>query len=129
MTAAALLAELRALGATAGVEGDRLTIDAPISALPARLLNVVVDAGDDTTVYHTLALTWAFPVTGAGTKTFVLEVSQTNAAPLDVGYGDDALTALYVPFGSGGGSTLGGGEPARPAPVPGHPPAGLPGLL
>lgn len=38
MTAAALLAELRALGATVAADGDRLAIDAPAGALTPALL-------------------------------------------------------------------------------------------
>jgi hypothetical protein len=51
-----------------------------------------------------LSLTYIFPVTGAGTKSFRLEVSKSGGSP-EVHNG--VITAIFVPFGSSGGSALG----------------------
>lgn len=76
-----------------------------------------VYSGFDTGSYHALSAQWVFPVTGAGPKTFALEVAQSDgASTADVGFFNGVITALYVPFGSGGAAALGG---APPAPVTG----------
>jgi hypothetical protein len=70
---------------------------------------------------YAISTTWIFPVTGAGAKTFVLEVSQWNATANDVDYFNGALTALFVPFGAGGAGTLGVENPPAPSGQPANP--------
>jgi len=68
--------------------------------------------------YNAISTQWVFPVAGAGAKSFTLEVSQSNATVGDVIFYNGVITALFVPFGSGGAATLGGAD----APTPGDGP-------
>ena len=75
------------------------------------------------TTAHTAANTWVFPV-AAGPQTIILEGTSnlfTGAQAINVG--DLQLTALFVPFGSGGAGTLGSDDPPTVAPS-GTDPAG-----
>jgi hypothetical protein len=51
------------------------------------------------------SLTWAVSVPTASTQTFRLKVRQNNGT-VGIVPARGAITALYVPFGSTGGSTL-----------------------
>ncbi len=69
--------------------------------------------------YHAISTQWVFPVAGAGAKSFTLEVSQSNATVGDVYFSNGAITAIFVPFGSGGAATLGGADaPTAPSTGP-----------
>lgn len=56
----------------------------------------------------TLGPTYVFPVT-AGTRSIVLEVQKSGTGAVNAF--DGVVTALYVPFGSGGAGTLEGAQP------------------
>jgi hypothetical protein len=60
------------------------------------------DSGDFGT--GTIAITHIFPVNGAGAKSFRLEVAKTAGSPVAR---NGTITAIFVPFGSSGGATLG----------------------
>jgi hypothetical protein len=61
--------------------------------------------------FSTLGTAWVFPVTGAGERTFTLELASMVNAVQYAGYSNGGITALFVPFGATGGATLGVGEP------------------
>jgi len=52
----------------------------------------------------TMAATWVFPVEAAGAHTYVLEAYQDSGDEMDAS--GAVVTAIYVPFGSTGGSGL-----------------------
>jgi hypothetical protein len=103
---------------TAKAESDSCDVESPCTAV-ARLRDVLADGGtveagavSTTTAasvstgnpYASLAATWVFPVSDAGTHTFVLEAYQDGGEPISV---DAAvLTGIFVPFGSAGSSGL-----------------------
>jgi hypothetical protein len=60
-----------------------------------------------TAVATTLSPTYIFPV-AAGQRTFVMELQKTGLGKVSA-Y-DGVITAVFVPFGSGGAATLEGGE-------------------
>lgn len=72
---------------------------------PATAVSPKVTAGSNSTSqeYGTLGLTYVFPVGGAGAKTFALEVARQG--PTAYAF-NGTLTALFIPFGYDGGTTL-----------------------
>jgi len=69
------------------------------------LLSTATGTGSQAT---TLGPTYIFPV-GAGAHTFVLEAQKSGTGTVKVF--DGVVTALFVPFGSGGVATLEGAQP------------------
>ncbi len=76
----------------------------------------VVSVGGQTTI----PMTWVFPV-GAGVRTFVL---RTGTGPNNtVIFDNPTLTALYVPYGSGGAGVLATEQGLPQPPQPPQPPS------
>ena len=53
----------------------------------------------------TIGVNWVFPVAAAGTRTYTIEITDFTTG-VDSGYASAVLTALFVPFGYNGGTTL-----------------------
>lgn len=79
----------------------------------ARLRDVVANgavssttaaAVDTNTPQEPMSTTWVFPVAAAGTQTCVLEAYQASGVAMNAL--DGVVTAVFVPFGSTGGSGL-----------------------
>jgi hypothetical protein len=66
--------------------------------------------------------TWVFQVRGAGTRSYALEITDDTADQYDSEHYSSTITALFVPFGPTGATTLGEGasgaenRPNNPAP-------------
>jgi hypothetical protein len=61
---------------------------------------------------HAAAVTWLFPISEAGERTFSLEAGIfPGSSEEDVDVRNPAMTALFVPFGPTGTLALGGGQP------------------
>jgi hypothetical protein len=73
---------------------------------------LVVDADTGDHPDDAVALTYIFPVS-AGVQTFTIQLGRNNAAAT-MSYFSPQATALFVPFGSTGASTLGTDAPAAP---------------
>jgi hypothetical protein len=95
---------------TANVEGGTAEAETASVAL-ARLREAdVVDAASTTTAASvgsgtplaTMAANWVFPVETAGAHTYVLEAYQDGGDAVNVAHA--VVTAIYVPFGSTGGT-------------------------
>jgi hypothetical protein len=65
-----------------------------------------------------LTPTYVSPVIAAGERTFVLEVATDSSYQNHVILLQSQITALFVPFGSGGAGTLGTDAPTGPQPAP-----------
>jgi hypothetical protein len=96
-----LTADVNTNGTGCPCEGWYLMRDAVSGTLSS---NYKIVRNETSSVYHEGALTWIFPVT-AGARTFQLQGFRNLGTTLNAN--GAALTALYVPFGSTGGATLG----------------------
>jgi hypothetical protein len=95
-----LTADYNTIGTGCPCEGWYLVRDAVAGTLSN---NYKITRNETSSTYHDGALTWVFPV-AAGARTFQLQGK--NGLGTTVNANGAAVTALYVPFGSTGGSTL-----------------------
>ena len=83
---------------------------------PVTAASISSDIADDW-MESALTSTWVFPVAAAGVATYSLDTGASYTPGGDIVADNPTLVALYVPFGSTGGTTLGADIQTSPTPV------------